>query len=165
MTSGGEDNGEGKGGKYLEKENIWPVDEKKNGEGRGKRLRRKIFGEGKYLTRREGKRGNMFGEGKYLETENIWPAEERKMGKNFGYGKYFACGGENNTAGKAGKFLEKENFGQWRGKKRRRNIFGDGKNNNRQMDRISSCSINFSLQTSFICFLKIPTKDSSLKCP
>ena len=28
-------NGEGKGGNYLEKENVWATEEKKNGEGKG----------------------------------------------------------------------------------------------------------------------------------
>ena len=31
-----EKNGEGKGGKYFQKENIWPREEKKNGDGKGK---------------------------------------------------------------------------------------------------------------------------------
>ena len=40
--------GEGKGGKYLEKETIFFEEEKKNVEGKGK-----IFGEGKLLTGRD----------------------------------------------------------------------------------------------------------------
>ena len=52
-------NGEGKGGKYLEKENIFFAEEKKNREGKG------------------GKYGN----------ENIFFAEEKKNGEGKG-GKY-----------------------------------------------------------------------------
>ena len=37
---------EGKGGTYLEKENIWPTEEQKRD-----RKRRKIFEEGKYLVK------------------------------------------------------------------------------------------------------------------
>ena len=77
-------NGEEKGGKYLEKENIWSVEKKKNGEGKGegnilKRVcfvqrgekerrmkRRKIFGP------RRRKRTKTKKEAKYLKKENIY---------------------------------------------------------------------------------------------
>ena len=54
MVSGGEQEQRRKGGKYLERENIWPPEEKKNREGKG---------------------------GKYLEKENIWFLEEKKNGE------------------------------------------------------------------------------------
>ena len=53
--------GEGKGGKYLEKDNIFIVEEKKNGE--GKCWRRKI-----YFLVKEKKNGEQKG-GIYLEKE------------------------------------------------------------------------------------------------
>ena len=58
-----------KEGNFLEKENIWPVEEKKN-----ERERDKI------IWRRKRK--------KYLEMEIIWSAEEKKNGEGKG-GKYW----------------------------------------------------------------------------
>ena len=97
-----------------------------------------------------------------MEKENNWPTEERKMRKKLDMENIFP------EEEKTKQQKKEENI--WRGRilvsegeKRRRNIFGDGKNNDRQMDRISYCSKSFFLQTSFICFLKIPAKVSSLK--
>ena len=104
---GGEENGEGKVGKYLEKENILFVEEKKNGEGKGTKYltkererniwRRKIS----FLWRDENgqrKGGNILkrkmlfcGQGKgvkYLEKENIFLVEEETNGEEKG-GNYF----------------------------------------------------------------------------
>ena len=58
MVDMGQNKGEGKGGKCLEKKNIFFAEEKKNGEGKihfllrrrkQRRKRMKIFGEGKYI--------------------------------------------------------------------------------------------------------------------
>ena len=58
MVDMGQNKGEGKGGKYLEKGNIFFAEEKKNGEGKihfllwrrkPRRKRIEIFGEGKYI--------------------------------------------------------------------------------------------------------------------
>ena len=79
--------GEGKGGKYLEKENIWSTEENKNEEGTG---------------------------GKYLEKDNIsfGGGEERRRRRRrkiFGEGKVLVGGEEKNIEGKGGKKCRKGN--------------------------------------------------------
>ena len=63
MFEEGKKNGQGKGGKYLEKENIFFAEEKKNREGKGG----KYFEEkNNFLVEEKEKR-----EGKYLERKNV----------------------------------------------------------------------------------------------
>ena len=53
-----------------EKENIWPAEEKKNGQGRGG----KKIGDGKYLVSR-GEKNREEREGNFFENENNWSVE------------------------------------------------------------------------------------------
>ena len=67
----------------------------------------------------------MNGEGKggeFLANENLWSAEEKK-----------------NRKGRGGKYLEKEKLGHRRKKEK---IFEDGKSDDRQTNRISSCRLD-----------------------
>ena len=66
----------------MEKENIWPAEEKENGEGKGLT----VFGEGKYLAQeRQGKRREIFEERKYL-VKGGEEEQRRKGRKIFGKG-------------------------------------------------------------------------------
>ena len=98
-------NREGKGGKHLVvKENIFLSEEKKNGEGKGGNIwRRKIY----FFRRRrktEKEKEEIFGEGKYI----FFCGGEEEGKKKIGRGKYVFCGG-----------LEK--------RRRKRKIYGEGK--------------------------------------
>ena len=65
----GEEKGEGKEGKYLERKRVWSTEEEKNATRKGR----------KYLVSGGEKNGEGKG-GTYLEKENIWSAEQKKNG-------------------------------------------------------------------------------------
>ena len=69
-------NNEGQGGRYLEEENIFFAEEKKNREGKGGRY---LEQENTFLAEVK-KYGEEKG-GKYLEKENISFAEEKERGR------------------------------------------------------------------------------------
>ena len=75
------------------------------------------------------------------KEENIWPAEEKgKGGKYLEKEKILPAEAKTTQQEKQENVWIRRTLVNGGEKRRRRNIFGDRKNDDRQMDRISSCS-------------------------